>query len=204
MDVLNNTGINNTANGNGALTRNTTGSFNTANGYLSLSSLTTGSQNTAIGYNAQVPIQTGSNQIAIGTSSETVYIPGPIGKFTTSSNALTLNGQLRINSGGLTINGQINYGVNTSTIVTNLSTVNILTGSITIPSLSSANNGNQYVFINSSSSDITITLNSPNVFARNGITSGSTIATISANGDFSTYYFNNTFCAISTNGTTFT
>ena len=64
--LSNNTGIQNTANGQGALQSNTSGNYNTANGQGTLQSNTTGYNNTANGVSALQSNTTGGNNTANG------------------------------------------------------------------------------------------------------------------------------------------
>lgn len=67
-----------------------------------------------------------------------------------------------------------------------------------------ATDGNQYVFINSSTNSIIIILTSPNIFAGIGVAINSIKATILTKGSFTVIYYTNIFYAINANGTAFT
>jgi hypothetical protein len=75
------TGINNTAVGEAALTSNTNGSSNTASGAGTLSANTEGSANVAIGYNALSSNVGGTGNTAIGCSAS---LSGSIGNYNTT------------------------------------------------------------------------------------------------------------------------
>src|SRR6266581_2287318 len=62
----NNTNIDNTATGAGALSSNTIGNYNTANGFSALSNNTAGYKNTALGWEGLLNNSTGAFNVAVG------------------------------------------------------------------------------------------------------------------------------------------
>jgi hypothetical protein len=107
--LLNNTGINNTANGALALSSNTTGNSNTANGAFALLSNTTGSGNAANGWQALFSNTTGAENTANGDSALLFNTTG-IWNTATGSGALQSNTTGNFN----TANGVIALANNTA------------------------------------------------------------------------------------------
>jgi hypothetical protein len=132
--LLNNTGINNTANGALALSSNTTGNSNTATGAFALLSNTTGSGNAANGWQALFSNTTGADNTANGDSA---LLFNTTGNFNTAIGVVALlnnNGDNNIDIGhpGATAeSGRIRIGTrgtHTATFIAGISGVAV-TGS---------------------------------------------------------------------------